>query len=154
MGTVQKSQSEPADITNQLLVAIYTNQLAALQNSSPAIINTTALLQQAEYKAVVYNEFLFTDLNFSIIVSMITLFAKIWVINYGHQVNSPGSPYERAVKRQEAYSGVLVWKLGEIIDLLPFLLLIAVLMLGIFIEYVYHSPPQDKSIVSSILVLT
>jgi len=115
---------------------MYKNQLAALQNSSPDIIDTAALFQQdpaGHHKAVVHNALLFGDLALSIIVSMIALFAKLWVISYNHQVNSSGSPYERAMKRQEAYSGVLAWRLVPIIGSLPFLLLIAVFMFGMFI---------------------
>jgi hypothetical protein len=136
VGTAQQFQRNPADISNQLLLGIYKNQLAVLQKSSPDIINTTALFQPDpadHHKAVVYNSLLFGDLALSIVVSMIALFAKLWVINYNHQVNSSGSPYERAMKRQDAYNGVLAWKLGQIIDSLPFLLLIGVFMLGIYI---------------------
>ena len=134
--TAQQFQPDPAYISTQLLVAMYKNQLAALQNSSPDIIDTASLFQQgpADYhKAVFNNALIFGDLALSVIVSMIALFAKLWVISYNDRVNASGSPYERAMQRQEAYSGVLTWKLGAIIDSLPFLLLIAVFMFGMFI---------------------
>ena len=115
---------------------MYKNQLAYMQNRSPDTIDTDALFQQdtaARHEAVVYNSLLYADLALSVVVSMIALFAKLWVINYDHQVNSSGSPYKRAMRRQEAYSGVLAWRMKEIINSLPFLLLIAVFMLGVFI---------------------
>jgi len=137
VGTAQQFQPDPATISNHLLVAIYNNQLAFLQNNSTLdIIDTVALFQQDpadRRKAVFYNALLFGDLALSVIVSMIALFAKLWVISYNGQVNSSGSPYERAMKRQEAYGGVLAWRLGPIIDSLPFLLLIAVFTFGIYI---------------------
>jgi len=64
---------------------------------------------------------------------MIALFAKLWVINYRNQVNSSGSPYKQAMERQEAYNSVLAWRMIQIIDSLPFLLLIAVFMLGVYV---------------------
>jgi len=118
----------PVDISNQLLLAIVNHE-----NTSLSIKDLSQPDHKERHKAVVDNALLFGDLALSIVVSMIALFSKLWVINYSHQVNSSGSPYERAMKRQEAYSGVLAWRLGEIIDALPFLLLIAVFVLGIFI---------------------
>jgi len=134
--TAQQFKPDAADISNKLLVAMYKNQLAYMQNRSPDTIDTDALFQQdtaARHEAVVYNSLLYADLALSVVVSMIALFAKLWVINYDHQVNSSGSPYKRAMRRQEAYSGVLAWRMKEIINSLPFLLLIAVFMLGVFI---------------------
>lgn len=136
VGTSEQLQRDPADISNQLLLAIYQNQLAYLQNTSADTINITALFQPDptdRHNAVVYNSLLYADLAVSIVVSMIALFAKLWVISYDHEVNSSGSPYERAMKRQEAYSGVIAWRMKQIINSLPFLLLIAVFMLGVFI---------------------
>ncbi|KIM38902.1 hypothetical protein M413DRAFT_29830 [Hebeloma cylindrosporum] len=131
VGTAEKFERDPADISNQLLLGIYKNQLAFLQNGT-----------------VVYNSLLFSDLALSIVVSMIALFAKLWVISYSHQANSSGSPYQRAIKRQEAYSGVLAWRLKPIIDSLPFLLLIAVFMLGIFI---YQSIRTQQSTIGYVV---
>ena len=134
--TAQQFKPDAGDISNKLLVAIYENQLAYMQNRLPDTIDTVALFQHdtaARREAVIYNSLLYADLALSIVVSMIALFAKLWVISYDHQVNSSGSPYERAMKRQEAYSGVLAWRMGQIINSLPFLLLIAVFMLGLFI---------------------
>ena len=105
-------------------------------NSSLESFNRAHFFDQnheERHEAVVYNALLFADLAVSIVVSMIALFAKIWVINYRDQVNSAGSPYKRALERQEAYNGVLAWRMIQIIDSLPFLLLIAVFMLGIYV---------------------
>jgi uncharacterized membrane protein len=129
--TAQQFERDPAKISNELLLAIYNNQ----KNSSDSI-NGTAFFHldpKEQHEAVVYNALLYADLALSIVVSMIALFAKLWVINYRNQVNSSGSPYKRAMERQEAYSGVLAWRMIQIIDSLPFLLLIAVFMLGVYV---------------------
>jgi len=40
-------------------------------------------------------------------VSVISLAAKLWLVSYSHRaLDTVGTPYERAMKRQEAYSGV------------------------------------------------
>ena len=130
--TVSQFKRNPAEISNDLLFEIYNNQ----KNSSLESLNRGDFFDQKpeeHHKAVVYNALLYADLALSIVVSMIALFAKIWVINYRDQVNSSGSPYKRALERQEAYNGVLAWRMIQIIDSLPFLLLIAVFMLGVYV---------------------
>ena len=122
--TVSQFKRNPAEISNDLLFEIYNNQ----KNSSLESLNRGDFFDH-----VVYNALLYADLALSIVVSMIALFAKIWVINYRDQVNSSGSPYKRALERQEAYNGVLAWRMIQIIDSLPFLLLIAVFMLGVYV---------------------
>jgi len=136
--TVSQFKRNPAEISNDLLFAIYNNQ----KNGSLESLNWGHFSDQKpeeRHKAVVYNALLYADLALSIVVSMIALFSKIWVINYRDQVNSFGSPYKRALERQEAYNGVLAWRMVQIIDSLPFLLLIAVFLLGVYIQYVHHS---------------
>ena len=64
---------------------------------------------------------------------MISLAAKLWLVSYNHQAFSVGSPYERAMKRQEAYNGVLVWNLRGVINILPVILLIALLLFDIYV---------------------
>ena len=59
--------------------------------------------------------------------------AKLWLVSYSHQVFSVGSPYERAMKRQEAYNGVLVWNLGGVINMLPVILLITLYLFEIYV---------------------
>ena len=130
--TVPQFDRAPAEISNELLLAIYNTQ----KNSSLDTFSRAYFFEQNHEdhrRAVVYNALLYADLALSIVVSMIALFAKIWVINYRNQVNSFGSPYKRAMERQEAYNGVVAWRMIQIIDSLPFLLLIAVFMLGVYV---------------------
>jgi len=65
---------------------------------------------------------------------MFSLTAKLWVVRYMHRVNLPGTSYDRAMRRQEAFSGIDAWKLGMAIDTLPLLVLIAVFLFGLFIQ--------------------
>ena len=89
---------------------------------------------QADYNAAVtQNALLYISLSLSIVVSVIALAAKLWLVNYSRQAFSVGSPYDRAMKRQEAYNGVLVWNLGGVINILPVILLIALYLFGIYV---------------------
>jgi Family of unknown function (DUF6535) len=66
---------------------------------------------------------------------MVALVAKLWLVDYRHRAfDSVGSPYERAIRRQEAYNGVLAWKMGAMIHALPVMLLVALIMFGFFLQ--------------------
>jgi uncharacterized protein DUF6535 len=66
-------------------------------------------------------------------VSLIALVAKLWLVSYSRQAFSVGSPYDRAMKRQEAYSGVREWNMGGVINMLPVILLIALYLFGFYV---------------------
>ena len=74
-----------------------------------------------------------TGRNFAVGAPWISLVSKLWLVNYNHQAFSVGSPYERAMKRQEAYNGVLVWNLRGVINTLPVILLISLLLFEIYV---------------------
>ena len=76
---------------------------------------------------------LYSSLSLSITVSVIALAAKLWLVSYSRQAFSVGSPYDRAMKRQEAYNGVLLWKMGGVINMLAIMLLIAVYLFGFYV---------------------
>ena len=98
--------------------------LADFQPTNPNLVDAGAITQ---------NALLYTSLSLCITVSMISLAAKLWLVSYNHQAFSVGSPYERAKKRQEAYNGVLVWNLRGVINILPVILLIALLLFDIYV---------------------
>ena len=117
--TFTQFQRNPADISNGLLVAIYNQMVAQSKNTSESIqpVDPKSNFNQSEADsdydtAVFQNALLYTGLSLSIIVSMISLVAKLWLVSYSRQAFSVGSPYDRAMKRQEAYNGLLVWNIG------------------------------------------
>ena len=63
-----------------------------------------------------------------------TLAAKLWLVSYARDAFSTGSPYERAMKRQEIYNGILAWRMGAVIHSLPVILLIALVMFGFVVQ--------------------
>ena len=130
-------QRNPSDITNDLLVAIYQQLAAQSNNTSAPIIDPTSFFNQdkADHdNAVFFNALLYCSLALSILVSAVALVAKLWLVSYSHKVFSFGSPYERAMRRQEAYNGVLAWNLNATINALPIVLIIALAMFAIFIR--------------------
>ena len=67
------------------------------------------------------------------LVLVIALLAKLWLVSYNQQAFSVGSPYDRAMKRQEAYNGVLVWDMDGVINTMPIILRIALYLFGFYI---------------------
>jgi hypothetical protein len=89
---------------------------------------------KADYDAAVaQNILLYSSLSLSIIVSVIALVAKLWLVSYSRQAFSVGSPYDRAMKRQEAYNGLLVWNMEGVINISPVILLIALYLFGFYV---------------------
>jgi hypothetical protein len=80
------------------------------------------------------NSLLYIGLTCSVLISGVAMTAKLWLVKYLHQGSAPGSPFGRAMRRQEAYSGLQAWKLGAVIDALPLLVLCPVGMFMSFIQ--------------------
>ena len=115
---------------------MYIQMIAQSNNTSIPPADPNSFFQQSKSDhdaAVIQNAILYTSLSLCIIVSVISLVSKLWLVNYNHQAFSVGSPYERAMKRQEAYNGVLVWNLRGVINTLPVILLISLLLFEIYV---------------------
>ena len=101
------------------------------------LIDTTAYFHQNEtdYEyALSRNILLYTSLSLCIVVSVMALAAKLWLVSYTHDAFSAGSPYERAMKRQEVYNGILAWRMGAVINTLPVILLTSLIMFGFAVQ--------------------
>ena len=115
---------------------IYDQLVAQSNNTSIPPVDPKSYFNQSKANyddAVIQNALLYTCLSLSVIVSVIALMAKLWLVSYSRQAFSVGSPYDRAMKRQEAYNGVLVWNLGGVINMLPVILLIALYLFGFYV---------------------
>jgi hypothetical protein len=126
-------ENDPSKITNNILIALYNKPT----NGTPVPeISISDFMQDArDYsKAIWSNGLLFASLALSVVISMMAMTAKLWIIRYLHRVRSLGSAYDRAMQRQEAYSGVRAWKLGTIINLLPLLIHVPVFLFGLYIQ--------------------
>jgi Family of unknown function (DUF6535) len=84
--------------------------------------------------ALYLNTLIYPSLAISVIASLLGASAKLWLIRYSRRVASSGTPYERAIRRQETYDGIVAWRLKEIIESLPILISIAVVLFVIYIQ--------------------
>jgi hypothetical protein len=93
-------------------------------------------LDKTAYKtALTSNALLYTAIALCTVVSVIALAAKLWLVSYSDRTfNLVGLPYDRSVKRQQAYNGVLAWKMRTVINSMPVFLLIATLLFGFYIQ--------------------
>lgn len=139
-GNASPFETNPAQVTNQLLVGIY-DQLQVIARTNNTTITTfdtsnIFVLDPKDYKqAIMTNALLYIALAISTVVSMVALAAKLWLVNYSRRtIDTVGSHYERAIGRQEAYNGVIEWKMMAVINTLPLLLLVALVMFGFFIQ--------------------
>ena len=115
---------------------IYNQLVAQSNNISIPPVDPRSYFNQpkADYDAAVtQNALLYISLSLSIVVSVIALVAKLWLVSYSHQTLSVGSAYDRSMRRQEAYNGVLVWNMGGVINMLPVILLIALFLFGVYV---------------------
>lgn len=137
VGTASQFTRDPAAISNDLLVAIYKQLVAISNNSTAPVIDTSGLFKQdptALANAISSNAFLLASLAINVLVSTTALTTKLWLVTYSKRVSAPGSPYERAMRRQRAYNGLLKWKMGAVIGSFPLMVLISVILFGIFIR--------------------
>ena len=136
--TSKEFKRDPGEIANDLLNVTYYLMAAQYNNSIPPTIDTSTFFQLDEEdrkRTVISNALLYTALALCTVVSVIALAAKLWLVSYSDRTfNLVGLPYDRSVKRQQAYNGVLAWKMRTVINILPLILLIAVIMFGFYIQ--------------------
>jgi hypothetical protein len=132
--TRKSFESDPAEVTNEILMLIF-NKLSNSSSGPETIDLATFEIKQKEFSvATIHNGLLFVSLALSIAISIIAMAAKIWLVRYIGWVREPGSEYNRAMKRQEVYTGMQRWKLHRVIDSLPLFTLVAVFLFGLFIQ--------------------
>ena len=139
MDTKKNFTPDPHDITNQLLNATYHLMAAHYNNNSiPPVIDTDSIfnLSKVDHKsALISNALLYTGIALCTVVSVIALAAKMWLVSYSDRTfNLVGLPVDRSLKRQQAYNGVLAWKMRSVINTMPVILIIAVILFGYYIQ--------------------
>ncbi|KDR84283.1 hypothetical protein GALMADRAFT_237028 [Galerina marginata CBS 339.88] len=131
--TSKNFQRDPGDITNDLLVAIYTQ----LTNNSAPVVDPQSFFNvdtEQFNSAIFQNSLLFASLAISILISVLASLTKLWLLRYSRKVSAPGPPYKRAMRRHEAFRGIWAWKLHNIVESLPVMVTLAVILFGIFIH--------------------
>ena len=135
--TSQQLKPNPAEVTNKLLIAIYDQLIAQANNASHTRIDTDTIFhldKSDQDHAVLCNGLLYSSLGLCSVAAVLALVAKLWVTSYGNRISSGETPHKRAMARQKAYSGVLIWKMEGVIQLLPLILLFALVVFGFFVQ--------------------
>ncbi|KIM31690.1 hypothetical protein M408DRAFT_20918 [Serendipita vermifera MAFF 305830] len=84
---------------------------------------------EAPLHAVTVNCLFFASLSTSLVAALASVVALQWVADYDAAITRGGSsPEDRAKRRQFRYTGVISWKMGEIIAALPLLLYFSVIL--------------------------
>jgi len=150
--TEKQFSVDPAETTDQILVNI-SQQL--FNSSTPAAhIQVDPPPVPLDISKVIFsNTLLFVSLAISIGIAMLSMAAKLWLIRYMSLNRKGGSPYDRAMRRQEAFSGIEAWKLHRAIDSLPLWTLLAVLLFGIFIHSTIHDRHEGLGYVIGVVFL-
>ena len=92
-----------------------------LPYSPPSFESTSA--------GILINCLLFASLGASLVAALASVVALQWVANYDASITRGGSsPQDRAKRRQFRFSGVVDWKMSEIIAALPLLLYSSVIL--------------------------
>jgi hypothetical protein len=124
--------NDTLNTTNTILVVI-SRQLSSFNSGTFAAPDLPILSSQLppfipKKQDIVVISLLYASLASCIISSAAALIAKLWLIDYRQVVGEPGAAYDRALRRQRAYSGLKAWRLGTVIAALPTLLLISVIL--------------------------
>jgi len=115
-----------------ILIAIYNR---TMNDTAPLDFGQFLSLDDSSRRTnELQNWLLYTSLVLCIVVAVLAMATKMWVVNYSRVVaTTEGLPHERAKKRQQAYDGSVEWALGECIDSMPIIAIIAVGLFGFFI---------------------
>ncbi|TFK86552.1 hypothetical protein K466DRAFT_440255, partial [Polyporus arcularius HHB13444] len=118
-------QPDPSDPTLAVLKQI-SAQLNGYTLTPPFLnaTNTTGLAQvpfQAPASAVWLNSLWFSSLVFSFAAALLALFVKQWI----YEAMVGGTTRESARLRQYRYNGLLKWRVGTVVVVLPILLQLA-----------------------------
>jgi hypothetical protein len=125
-------EEDPTETTRDILLVI-SQQIA--NNSLPPY-------QSVKYEtpryAVVINSLFFASLSCGLIVALVAVLALQWVANYDIGLNT-SSPRKRALQRQLRWTGILKWKMAEIIAFLPLLVFVSLFLFFIGIaDWLWH----------------
>ncbi|KEP45973.1 putative transmembrane protein [Rhizoctonia solani 123E] len=124
---------DPADASSQTLLTI-SQTLMLIANgsqpsSTPSASNAEAPVFQASAKDICVNVLWFLSLSLSVPVSLISMLAKEWCLEF--MAGRTGPPGSQARRRQQRWDGLVKWRMKEVIVLLPSLIHVSLLLFAI-----------------------
>ncbi|CAE7191751.1 unnamed protein product, partial [Rhizoctonia solani] len=126
-------KQDPTDLSSQTLLTISQtlmliangSQTGSTSPGSPA----EAAPFQASSKAICVNVLWFLSLSLSVAVSLISMLAKEWCLEF--MANRTGPAAAQARRRQQRWDGLVKWRMKELIVMLPSLIHLSLLLFAI-----------------------
>ncbi|CAE6495236.1 unnamed protein product [Rhizoctonia solani] len=124
---------DPADVSSQALLII-SQTLSTIANGSqptslPPVLETASGSFKASPSAVCVNVLWFLSLSLSVAVSLISMLAKEWSLEFMSGRTGPFGAQAR--RRQQRWDGIVEWKMKEVIVMLPSLIHLSLLLFAI-----------------------
>ncbi|CAE6364835.1 unnamed protein product [Rhizoctonia solani] len=124
---------DPADVSAQTLLVI-SQTLSSLANASQPATSTPVPSEeaapfQASASAICVNVLWFLSLSLSVAVSLISMLAKEWCLEF--MSGRTGPPGAQARRRQRRWDGLESWKMKELLTVLPSLIHLSLLLFAI-----------------------
>ncbi|CUA71108.1 Acetyl-CoA carboxylase 1 [Rhizoctonia solani] len=126
-------KQDPADTSSQALLTISQTLMFLANGSQPATVPSASDEQptvfKASAKAICVNVLWFLSLSLSVAVSLISMLAKEWCLEF--MSGRTGPPGAQARRRQQRWDGLVQWRMKEVIMVLPSLIHLSLLLFAI-----------------------
>ncbi|CAE6486318.1 unnamed protein product, partial [Rhizoctonia solani] len=124
---------DPADTSSQTLLTISQTLILIFNGSQPANFTPSSEVEtpafRASAKAICVNVLWFLSLSLSVAVSLISMLAKEWCLEF--MAGRTGPPGAQARRRQQRWDGLVRWRMKEVILILPSLVHLSLLLFAI-----------------------
>ncbi|KAH7325474.1 hypothetical protein B0J17DRAFT_722934 [Rhizoctonia solani] len=126
-------KQDPADASSQTLLTMSQTLMFIANGSQPTSFPPTSEMEappfKASAKAICVNVLWFLSLSVSVAVSLISMLAKEWCLEF--IAGRTGPLGAQARRRQQRWDGILRWRMKEVIVTLPSLIHISLLLFAI-----------------------
>ncbi|CAE7080554.1 unnamed protein product [Rhizoctonia solani] len=126
-------KQDPADVSSQTLITISNTLMLIANGSQPSgtlpLPETDTPAFQASAKAICVNVLWFLSLSLSVAVSLISMLAKEWCLEF--MSGRTGPPGAQVRRRQQRWDGLVKWRMKGLLMLLPSLIHMSLLLFAI-----------------------
>ncbi|CAE6421870.1 unnamed protein product, partial [Rhizoctonia solani] len=124
---------DSADSSSQTLLTISQTLMFIANGSQPSSALPTSEVEtpvfKASAKAICVNVLWFLSLSLSVAVSLISMLAKEWCLEF--MTGRTGPPGAQARRRQQRWDGLVRWRMKEVLVILPSLIHLSLLLFAI-----------------------
>ncbi|CAE7223180.1 unnamed protein product [Rhizoctonia solani] len=126
-------KQDPTDISSRTLFTISQTLMFIANGSEPSNVPLTFETEVSPFhpsaKAICVNVLWFSSLSLSVAVSLISMLAKEWCLEY--MTGRTGPAGAQARRRQQRWDGLVKWRMRELIMMLPSLIHLSLLLFAI-----------------------